>query len=203
MFAEKLKSKLIRKVKSKIITRYAFFDFDYTLAETHEKVHLQSSIDPSYIYSVDNKHFTLNRNKYEDEIFSLSFKDFNTIDLKKCNPIKETIEFMEHLYSQGYKIVILSARDQSCSEYIDTFMSNYTSVKKYKFIGLNCGKAQSKVNVLNDLSTNGSYFVEDSIYNIAYSSIKSDKKIKYVYVHPKCIGYSLDFMSSDKVIPCK
>ena len=107
------------------------------------------------------------------------------------------------MYSEGYKIIILSARSKFCSDYIKTFMEENTSVKKYQFIGLDCGKAQSKVDFIDRIATNGSYFVEDSIYNLAYASMRLNKKVDYVYVHPKCVGYSLNFMSSDTVMSCK
>lgn len=191
-----------RYIKSIIKGKYAFFDFDYTLAETYEKVNLQSCIDPNYFYQVDNKHFTLNRHKYEDEVFPLSFKEFDRINLNKCKPISETIAFMELLYNRGFKIVILSARSKEVSKDLESFIKKNSTISDYKFIGLDCGKSKSKLDVINSMATKGSYLVEDSIYNIAYISINTKLDLEYVCVKSDSTGYKLDFISQSKIISC-
>lgn len=183
--------KKIKRICYKTIGKIAIFDFDYTLAETSEYIYGFSYRKNGYV-RISQEQYKNNKDLYYDMIDYNSFREFDKINLKKVNPIKVSIEFMQELYEKGYEIIILSSRPQKAEEDIDKFIKKYTKVKEYKFIGLNSGDKDDKYKYIERNCSKYSWFIEDNAETIGHVSMKLPFKINFGHVRKQKENYIIE-----------
>ena len=172
----------LRKIKRMITKRrIAIFDFDFTLAETNECILFKPENSDVY-HRIKPTEFNNIRHVILDRLDSNAFVEFEDINLNRCKPIVATINLMHKLYSEGYEIVILSARSMVVKSKIDAFMKMYTNVVDYEYIGLSSGDIDDKRDYIEKNCADDSWLIEDNIHCLADVSMLLPYRINYGFV---------------------
>ena len=167
---------------------FAFFDFDYTLAKTTEAIRVFSprgtrkdSDKNLYrtIYAPEYNNLSLAN---DESITEASFVEFDDLNIKKTQPIREVLFLYQVLHQKCDNVYIVSARPQKPENKICQFLENKTGIPKkfHTYHGCESSDPMKKSDFINKT-------LEGKMYDQIWLFDDSDKVIKH-YVDL----YSLD-----------
>ena len=123
--------------------KFAFFDFDYTLAKTSECIRVFSPRGTRK--NIDGENYRIvNPQEYnnliladDEKIKEKSFEEFNSLNIGRTIPIQTSMFLYKTLYSDFDTVQIISARPKTPSKSIKQYMEIHTGIlaKDHTFYG--------------------------------------------------------------------
>lgn len=138
-------------------TKLVIFDFDYTLAETNEKIWLWS---PRGTRSHQNKPYipvhpsVISKIPIGDDeyIDNNSYVEFYGVNIDSTRPIKLLLNLLDYYTIKNESIIwILTARPEEAKDDIFKFLNNHSiRIQNIKYYGLQNSVPQSKITFIKD-----------------------------------------------------
>jgi len=132
------------------MSNFVIFDFYFTIAKTVEHIHVWSP--RGHLLKDGKTYIRIHPSELQqggigddEKIDDESFKEFYTLDIKKCKIIKPIINYLKY-YSDTQNIFILTARPQSVEKQVLSLLKQYNiNINHIDYNGLANSDVDAKI----------------------------------------------------------